>query len=334
MAHSDEPARDPASLSPTDTQYPAPEPSSQRPSKILIVDDDPSLREAVVHLLRHSGYEVCEAIDGQMALTKVQGEHFDVVVADIVMPHMDGLAFLKAARQLDSRTAYIIMTGFASWDSAVEAMKLGAADYLPKPFNLELLQLIVARTLEKQRLAERAREAEFYKRLAQTDGLTGLYNHRFFHQLLAVEISRASRFQRPLSLIMLDLDLFKAYNDVNGHQAGDRALRQLAWLLKHSSRSYDLIARYGGDEFAIILPETNKKTAGEVAERIRVSIAKAPIEHAEVLPGGCCTVSLGIASFPDDALEERDLVREADRALYQAKLGGRNRIYLHPDGRA
>ncbi len=333
MAHSHEPPIEPVPSSSTDTQYPSPELGSQRPRKILIVDDDPSLREVVVHLLRHSGYEVCEAIDGQMALSKVQGEHFDVAVADIVMPHMDGLAFLKAARQLDSRTAYIMMTGFASWDSAVEAMKLGAADYLPKPFTLELLQLIVARTLEKQRLAERAREAEFYKRLAQTDGLTDLYNHRFFHQLLAVEISRARRFQRPLSLIMLDIDHFKIYNDVNGHQAGDRALRQLAWLLKHSSRSYDLIARYGGDEFAIILPETDKKTAGEVAERIRVSIATAPLEHADVLPSGCCTVSLGVASFPEDAVAEGDLVREADRALYQAKLGGRNRICLHQDGR-
>jgi len=329
MGSSSESEMDFPPLPSRESDPPAPDPLPPRPRKILIVDDEPSVRETMMHLLHLDGYEVDEAADGEMALLKVRGEHFDVVVVDIVMPYMDGLTFLKAAHGLDRRTAYIIMTGFASWDSAVEAMKAGAADYLPKPFNIELLRLVVARTLEKQRLAEQAKEAEFYKKLAQTDGLTDLYNHRFFQQLLAAELSRAQRFARPLSLIMLDIDNFKVYNDRNGHQAGDRALRQLAWLLKHSSRSYDLIARYGGDEFAIILPETDKRTAAEVADRIRTAVAKTPIEHAEVLPGGCCTISLGIASFPEDATEKGDLVRKADRALYQAKMGGRNQIYLY-----
>jgi diguanylate cyclase (GGDEF)-like protein len=323
MAHSIDQRPD-ASASP-----PSPHPLDQAslvPCRILVVDDEETVRKSIVDILRHDGHAVCEASNGASALEWLEREPFALVITDIVMPHMDGLSFIKIAGQRGYHTAYIVMTGDTAWDAAVEAMKLGAADYLPKPFPLELLRLVVGRTLHAQRLAERAQRADLYEKLAHTDGLTELYNYRFFQQLLSAELNRAQRFNRSLSLIMLDLDHFKAYNDIYGHQAGDQALRQLGWLLRRSSRSYDLVARYGGDEFVLILPETSKKMAAEVAERVRVCVETATIEGAPQGPGGHFTASLGIANFPEDATEKSDLIRKADLALYHAKTCGRNRV--------
>jgi two-component system cell cycle response regulator len=285
--------------------------------RILVVDDEAEVRQAIVDALSHDGYPVCEAHDGDAALERLAREPFALVIVDIVMPRLDGLSVIKTARERGYRAAYVVMSGQTTWDLAVEAMRAGAADYLPKPFPLELLRLVVGRTLHAQQLAARAQQADLYERLAHTDGLTELYNYRFFQQLLSVELSRARRFNRALSLIMADLDRFKAYNDVYGHQAGDEALQQLGALLRRSSRSYDLVARYGGDEFAVILPETPKKQAVEVAERVRLGV--------ETAAGGQFTISLGVATFPEDATEQSDLIRKADLALYRAKSGGRNR---------
>jgi two-component system cell cycle response regulator len=303
--------------------------------KVLVVDDEDEVRRVIADFLRLDGYTVCEASDAQTALAYLERERFAVVVTDLVMPRMDGVTFMTTALQHGHDAAYIVMTGFATWDTAVAAMKLGAADYLPKPFHLELLRLVVARTFEKRHLVARAKQADMYEKLAHTDGLTELYNYRFFQQLLGIELSRARRFQRPLALIMLDVDRFKSYNDLYGHQAGDRALRQLAGLLQRSSRSYDLVARYGGDEFAVILPETRKGTAMEVAERIRAAVAETLIDGDGLGAAQHITASFGIAAFPDDAVEESDLIRQADCALYHAKARGRDRLWcagsLAPD---
>jgi diguanylate cyclase (GGDEF)-like protein len=302
------------------------------PARILVVDDEGDIRQGIVDTLSHEGYVVRAAHNGAAALEWLARESFALVIMDIVMPQLDGLSVIKIAGQRGYRSTYIVMSGYTTWDLATEAMKLGASDYLPKPFPLDLLRLVVRRALQTQRLAERAQQADLYEKLAHTDGLTELYNYRFFQQLLNVELNRAQRFNRPLSLIMADLDDFKAYNDIHGHQAGDQALRQLGALLRRSGRSYDLVARYGGDEFVIILPETTKKLAGEVAERVRLGVESlGTTGDPQGLPG-LFTVSLGIATFPEDALEQSDLIRKADRALYQAKRGGRNRIMTYDQG--
>lgn len=161
-----------------------------------------------------------------------------------------------------------------------------------------------------------------------TDGLTGLFNHRYFQQRLRDEESRSQRHDRPFSAIMLDIDYFKHYNDICGHPTGDRALKIIARLIKAEVRDIDILARYGGEEFAIILTETDKKGAWKVAERIRKKIGDHKFPHGQVQPAKKLTVSIGVASYPEDADNGKDLVERADEALYMAKKAGRNQVFV------
>jgi len=163
-------------------------------------------------------------------------------------------------------------------------------------------------------------------RLAVTDGLTGLFNHRRFQEALAAEIARARRYAHPVSLVLVDIDHFKRYNDANGHQAGDALLHELAALLRHAARENDLVARYGGEEFAFLLPQTAKAEAFTLAERVCAAVARRDWDAAAALPGGRLTISLGVASFPGDATSHAELLQRADQALYLAKNQGRNRV--------
>jgi diguanylate cyclase (GGDEF)-like protein len=161
---------------------------------------------------------------------------------------------------------------------------------------------------------------------AYRDELTGLYNYRFFVECLAQEILRTERCGLPLTLVMIDVDDFKIYNDTHGHEAGNHVLATVASLIESSCRRADVAARYGGEEFALILPSTSKVASETIADRIRESVERHSFEHARRLPGGALTVSMGIATCPVDAQTPADLVRCADRALYVAKAGGKNRV--------
>jgi diguanylate cyclase (GGDEF)-like protein len=218
----------------------------------------------------------------------------------------------------------IIVTAYASVESAVEVMKLGAYDYISKPFNVDRIRLVVDKALEKRRLLQAAGERDFYKRLSQLDGLTEVYNRRAFEELLAAEVSRSDRFRRPLSLLMVDLDYLKVINDRLGHQAGDRVLKEVAWTLKASVRNCDAVARYGGDEFAIILVETGKTDAMTTANRLSRLVRVLEVGHSGGLAGEdrAMTISIGVASYPTDAKVKDELIRSADKALYDAKAGG------------
>src|SRR5690606_21785315 len=155
------------------------------------------------------------------------------------------------------------------------------------------------------KISERTHElAEANSRLAQlavTDGLTGLYNHRHLHERLTLEVERSARNGLPLSILMIDVDHFKHYNDHHGHPAGDELLRQLSRIMRDGRRANDFVARYGGEEFAVVLVDTPKLTAAQLAERLREQVADFPFAHAEDQPGGKLTISIGVASFPDDA---------------------------------
>lgn len=164
------------------------------------------------------------------------------------------------------------------------------------------------------------------EKMSQTDPLTGLYNHGHFQYLLGREIKRSNRYNHPLSLIMLDMDHFKVYNDKFGHPAGDALLKTISRLILDVLRENDIAARYGGEEFAIILPQTSKDNALKIAEKIRNKIENFSFENKKVLPGGHLTVSLGIAAFPDDTRDKHSLIQSADQLMYKAKAAGRNRV--------
>lgn len=164
--------------------------------------------------------------------------------------------------------------------------------------------------------------------LSNTDRLTGLWNYGYFQHQLAEEVKRATRFNRHLSLLMIDIDLFKKFNDTLGHIAGDRLLQEISDIIKESCREVDLVARYGGEEFAVILPETFKEKAYSSAERIRKLTAAHPCHYKEGQPSKRITISIGVASFPQDASNKEDLIAFADKALYVAKETGRNRVCM------
>jgi diguanylate cyclase (GGDEF)-like protein len=179
--------------------------------------------------------------------------------------------------------------------------------------------------------------AKLYKQiedLAITDGLTNLFNHRYFQDCLKLEVQRMSRYENRhdicLSLLMIDVDHFKQYNDTYGHQAGDRVLNEMGQLLKNSLRKVDVVARYGGEEFVIVLPMTTKEQAVMLAERLRASVEKYPFETADKTSLGPVTISLGVATYREDGMNEQDLIGIADQCLYAAKQAGRNCVRHRP----
>jgi len=194
-------------------------------------------------------------------------------------------------------------------------------------YTRTLEQKVVARTRELQKLNEELLEAkDRVEELAITDGLTGLFNHRHLIDTLNFEIRRQERLAHPLCFLMIDVDHFKQYNDTHGHPSGDVVLRIIARLFKETLRSIDFVARYGGEEFAVLLLETEKDAGIKVAEKLRNIIEQYPFPLAKSQPGGRITISVGVASCPDDASDMESLTKKADMALYRAKQGGRNRV--------
>ncbi|MBI3007153.1 MAG: diguanylate cyclase [candidate division NC10 bacterium] len=186
---------------------------------------------------------------------------------------------------------------------------------------VSILADYAAIAIENARLYQRAEE------LAVTDDVTGIHNSRYFHQILERELNRALRYRRPLSVLFVDLDYFKAVNDTHGHQKGSQVLREVAQVLKTSIRSVDLIARYGGDEFIVVLPDTDAATAAQLGERLRATVAKTEFLAPESL-GLRLTASFGVAAYPDHAQTKEELIRFADQAMYRAKGGRRNAVYI------
>jgi len=309
---------------------------ANQPAKILVVDDIPVNIQLLQTHLNGAGYETVVARNGEEALKQVANASPDLVLLDVMMPKLDGFETCRILKS-DQKTRYIpviMVTALNEIEDKIKGIGAGADDFITKPFNkLELLarvkSLLRIKTLhdalqEKVRLLEQAKER--LRELAVTDGLTGLNNYRCFKDYLLQELRRAERHQTEVSLIMVDIDYFKNYNDTHGHLAGDQVLRDIARLMHDNIRNIDFAARYGGEEFAIVLSGTPHDSARVVAEKLRLLVEKQPYPKQEMQPNGNLTVSMGVATFPQDGKTAEKLIECADKRLYRAKSEGRNRV--------
>ncbi|ETW97142.1 MAG: hypothetical protein ETSY1_23800 [Candidatus Entotheonella factor] len=283
--------------------------------KLLLVDDEFTVCKTLAEILNEHGYDCTIETNGLQVLSRLQSELFDGVLLDLMMPAISGLDLLQRIKEPFPDLPVIIITGYGSIETAVESMQAGASDFVTKPIDMAVLDIRIKKAIEHEQT----------RRLAFTDGLTSLANYRSFHTRLQQEIERADRYYRPLSLIMLDIDYFKAYNDTHGHPQGDAILAQVAKLLKKTSRSSDMVARYGGEEFALILPETDQSSAEALGNRLREEIEQFQFDGEEHLPSKILTISVGIATHSRYGSKE-ELIAAADAELYRAKREGRNRV--------
>ena len=322
-------AEEPKPLATADPASAAGEPAP--PKRILIVDDDDTVRESLGDFLEFHDFVVTAVASAADALETMARNEFDLVISDLVMPQMDGIALVKSIRDSGKDVPLLVMTGFASIEYAVESMKAGATDFLTKPLKFDHVMLIITRVLETCSLRKMAREREYYKDLSNSDGLTKISNYRHFNHVLQLEIDRQLRYHRPLTLLMIDIDDFKKTNDRYGHLMGDMVLIKIAALLTAEIRGFDFVARYGGDEFTVILPEVSEREALAVGRRIMKSISLHEFKSPEHKSIGSIGVTIGIASFPKDATQGQDLVAKADRAMYAGKSAGKNCLCVFGD---
>jgi two-component system, cell cycle response regulator len=300
---------------------------------ILVADDEPINRTLIQRRLERAGYDVLTAENGREAVEAAVNGSPDLIILDVMMPLMDGL---EACRLIKANEAtrdipVIFLSARDETDVKVSGLALGANDYISKPFKAEelLARVEVAMRMKRERdhlrlSAEEARvTAEIAQERAMTDALSGLLNRYGLQRVLAHEYAEARRYTRPLSCLMIDLDNFKTINDSFGHVTGDTALKQVASILTNVVRRSDMVSRYGGDEFLVLLPETDLEGAEALAEKVRASAESQAFGDGE--PRFQLTLSIGAATLSDDE-SGNDMIVRADLALYDAKEQGRNRV--------
>jgi len=295
-------------------------------NRILIVDDDDAIRDSMQEFIERSGFTAFSAGSAEEAMELLTKEEVHVAITDIILPGRDGLEltdYIKSGYDID----VIVMTGYSGDYSYEEAINKGASDFVFKPVRFEELLLRLKRVLKERRLTkERAKMLGKLQNLAITDGLTKLYNSRHFYNQLDVEVGRCRRYNHPLALLLLDIDHFKNYNDTYGHLEGDKVLVAIGLHIQDCLRAMDSAYRYGGEEFTVILPETNGEEARTVAERIRRKIESEPHnpdEDASV----AVTISIGVTEYVNGE-DFATFVQRADQAMYSSKTKGRNVVTI------
>lgn len=300
--------------------------------RLLIAEDDPISRRVLETMLLRWGYQTVVARDGTEAWELLQqSDAPHLAILDWMMPGMSGVDVCRLVRQ-SSRGDYsylILLTAKGRQEDIIEGMTAGADDYITKPFDSGELKVrlnAAKRILDLQEELLATREA--LREQATRDFLTGLWNRSALLDMFINEIARASRDRKPVGVIMGDIDYFKKVNDGHGHRAGDAVLREIADRIRASVRPYDIVGRYGGEEFLVVLPGCDVMYAGYVAERIRMRVADKPIDLPD-RTSMTVTMSLGVAAkLGAEESEIERLIYLADEALYRAKRGGRNRMEL------
>ena len=296
-----------------------------RKPRLLLVDDQPVHLQVLYRTLA-AQHQLFMATSGEQALKVAREQQPDLILLDVVMPGLDGFAVLRALRaERDTADIPVIfVTAHSGEDIETQCLEAGAVDFIPKPVNPSVVRARVRTHLTLKF------QSDLLRALAFVDGLTGVANRRQFDERLAVEWARAQRHGSALSLILVDVDHFKAYNDHYGHQAGDDALRRVAGCLReHVRRSTDLVARYGGEEFACLLPDTELDNARRLAQQLLEAVRALAIPHRHGAPGGVLTASLGVATRAGAAQpgwQPALLLGLADAQLYEAKRLGRARV--------
>ena len=299
---------------------------SKADTRILIVDDDVAVRNTMHEYIKAAGYYSETVSCSEEALESLEKDNFHVVVTDIMLPAMGGLELTKLIKR-DNASDVIVMTGYSDDFSYEEAINIGASDFVIKPVRLEELLLRLKRVLKERELTnERIRMMEKLQKLAITDGLTRLYNSRSFYSQLELEVDRFNRYQHPLTLLLLDIDHFKDYNDKYGHLEGDKVLVRFSQIIRTCLRTNDSAYRYGGEEFTVILPETAGEEARTVAQRIRAALEAEPFSPQD---GEEVTVTISIGLTEYHAKEELStFIQRADQAMYRSKRSGRNKVSM------
>jgi diguanylate cyclase (GGDEF)-like protein len=295
---------------------------------IMIVDDSKNMRGTLSDILSEEGYRVQCAGTLAEAKQELRKRSYIAVLVDLKLPDGAGLDLLKKIRSEYRDTEVIILTGYASLDSSISAINAGAFSYLKKPVDIEELKTVIARVTGARKLEIENRVLmKKLRTLSLKDSHTGLYNHRYLMERLAKEIVRAKRYSSPLSVLMIDIDYFKSINDVYGHRYGDMILKKLGRFLLDTVRENDVVVRFGGEEFVIIMPDTDRADAELAAQRILGAVRKHIFdpEKRKIT----VKLSLGLADLSvDGAANPADLIDLADKAMRNAKRSGGDRLSL------
>ncbi len=288
----------------------------EKTAKILVVDDEAIIRVLLDEILSEEGYQVFQATDGRVALDLMEKETFDLIISDMVMPEVGGIEVLQAAFRIDPHYAVIMITGYPSVETAVKLVSMGAADYITKPFNVDLIKVTVAKVLAMSHTASSVASNSSTDSFGSWDAERGAYNLQIFSGLLDNEVARSQHRSHEMSLLVMDIDKFETYIGEGGTAAGDQLTKTLCKIISERRRPGDVLGRSSSSEFVLMLPETGREEAEALGHQIRKGVE------------WNFTVSAGIANFPRDASESEGLFTTAKSAMEAAKQRGGDAILM------